>query len=182
MSFPRAVLDRWRALDSQSRLRLGYLLIVLLAVALAWTTLAGKTASLERKRLARESVLKELLPLRTAYRTAKQAADRLTVRMSGVRSDNSPAGVMEEIGIKGKSIRISPIKSEERNGFLEDVAEIRIEGLTANEAINLLYRLEKGNRPILLRKTNLRVRFDDPSRFDLNITMVLLTPVPGRSG
>lgn len=174
--------ERWRTLDSRSRLRLGYLLIALLSVALAWSALAGKTAQLERKRSAREADLGELMRLRMAYRTAKLSADSLAGRMSMVRADDSPAGIMEEMGIRGKSIRVSPGKREERNGIVEDVAEVRIDGLTANEAFNLLHRLEKGNRPILLKKADLRVRFDDPSRFDLNLTIALMRPVPGRNG
>lgn len=179
MRFLTDALDAWRALDSRTRLWCGYLLIAILAIALVWSALAGKTAQLERKRSAREAVLKELLPLKVAYHAAKQTADRLASQMSGVRPDDSPAKVIDDIGIKGKNIKITPIKGEERNGILEDVADVRIDGLTANEALNLIYRLEKGGRPLLLKKANLRVRFDDPSRFDVLLTMALLKPVPG---
>lgn len=170
--------DFWSRLDSRSRLRAGYLLIALLAVAMAWSALAGKTAQLERKRAAREAVLKELLPLKVAYRSARQSADMLTGRLAGVRPDDSPAKIIEEIGIRGKGVKIAPLKGEERSGFLEDAADVRIDGLTANEAINLLYRLEKGSRPLLVKKANLRVRFDDPSRVDVILTVALLKPAP----
>jgi general secretion pathway protein M len=175
------VRDFWSSLDSRSRLRAGYLLIALLAVAMAWSALAGKTAQLERKRAAREAVLKELLPLKVAYHSAKQSADMLTGRLAGVRPDDSPAKIIEEIGIRGKGVKITPLKGEERSGFLEDAADVRIDALTANEAINLLYRLEKGSRPLLLKKANLRVRFDDPARFDVMFTVALLKPAPGQT-
>jgi general secretion pathway protein M len=168
----------WSRLDSRSRLWSGYLLIALLAVAMAWSALAGKTAQQERKRAAREAVLKELLPLKVAYRSAKQSADMLTGRMAVVRPDDSPAKIIEEIGIRGKGVKIAPVKGEERSGFLEDAADVRIDGLTANEAINLIYRLEKGSRPLLVKKANLKVRFDDPARLDLILTVALLKPAP----
>ena len=145
---------------------------------MAWSTLAGNTSQLERKRAAREAVLKELLPLKAAYRSAKQSADMLTGRLAGVRPDDSPAKIIEEIGIRGKGVKIAPIKGEERSGALEDAADVRIDGLTANEAINLLYRLEKSGRPLLVKKANLKVRFDDPSRFDVILTVALLKPAP----
>jgi len=173
-------LDTWRGLDSRTRLWSGYLLIALLAIAMAWSALAGKTAQLERKRAAREAVLKELLPLKAAYRSAKQSSDLLAGKMALVRPDDSPARIIEETGIRGKGVKIAPVKGEEHGAVLEDAADVRIEGLTANETINLIYRLEKGGRPVLLKKTNLRVRFDDPSRFDLILTMALLKPVPAR--
>lgn len=170
--------DAWRSLDSRSRLWSGYALIALLAVILGWSALATKTAALERKRAAREAVLKELLPLKVAYHSARMNADQLVGRMATLRPDDTPARIIEETGIRGKGVKIMPLKGEERSGAIEDAADVRIEGLTANEMINLIYRLEKGSRPMTVKKANLRVRFDDPARFDLAMTIALLKPVP----
>lgn len=168
--------DRWQELDGRKRLLCGYALIALLAAAVCWSALNAKVEALEKKRSAREAVLKDLLPLKAAYFSARQSSDQLSGRMASLRPDDSPAGIIEEIGIKGKSVRIVPLKGEERSGFTEDAADIRIEGLTLNEAINLIYRLEKGSRPIVVKKSNLRVRFDDPSRCDLTLIVALLKP------
>jgi len=181
MSLLTELQEFWRNLDRRTRLTAGYVLIALLAVFLGWSALAGRTAALEQKRKSRESVLKELLPLKALYRMAKQSADTLSGRMASVRPDDSPAKIIDEIGIKGKGVKISPLKGEEHNNMMEDAADVRIDGLTANEAINLIYRLEKGNRPVLLKKANLRVRFDDPSRLDLTLTIALLKPAPGQN-
>jgi general secretion pathway protein M len=175
------IVDAWRDLDRRSRLWCGYALIALLAVVMGWSALAAKTAELERKRAAREVVLKALLPLRAVYRSAKMTSEQQVGKMAMLRPDDSLAKVIEEIGIKGKGVKIAALKGEERNGVLEDTADVRIEGLTANETVNLVYRLEKGSRPILLKKTNLRIRFDDPSRFDLAMTIALLKPAPGQA-
>jgi len=172
--------DFWRNLDSRTRLWCGYVLIALLAIFLGWSALAGRTAALEQKRKAREAVLKDLLPLKNLYHTAKQTADTLAGRMASVRPDDSVVKIIDEIGIKGKGVKISPIKGEEHAGMMEDAADVRVDGVTANEAVNLIYRLEKGNRPVLVKKANLRVRFDDPSRLDLALTIALLKPAPGQ--
>ena len=173
------VLDVWRSLDNRIRLRVGYALIALLVILMAWSAPAAKVADLERKRTARELVLKELLPLKVAYRTATQSASLLTGRMAALRADDSPAKIIEEIGIKGKGLKIAVLKGEERSGIIEDVADVRMDSLATNEAINLVYRLEKGSRPMVVKKANLRVRFDDPSRLDLALIVALLKPVPG---
>ena len=175
------ILERWRNLDSRTRLWSGYGLIALLVIVMLWSALAARTADLERKRAAREAVLKELLPLKVAYRVAKQSSDLLKGRMASMRPDDTAAKVIEEIGIKGKGLKITPVKGEERSGFIEDAADVRIEGLTLNEAVNLVYRLEKGGRPIVVKKGDLRIRFDDPSRCDLSMTVALLKPAPGSS-
>jgi general secretion pathway protein M len=173
--------DAWQDLDARTRLWIGYALIAVLAAAVGWSALSAKVAALEKKRTARESVLKELLPLKAAYLTARQASDQLKGRIATLQPDDSPAKIIEDIGIKGKSVKIVPLKGEERSGFTEDAADIRIEGLTLNEAVNLLYRLEKGNRPLVIKKYNLRTRFDDPSRCDLTLILALLRPAPGQA-
>lgn len=170
----RDVIEKWNNLDSRTRLRAGYGVILLLALAIAWTALSDKVSEIDRKRIAREQALKELMPLKAAYIASKTSHDMLSSRLSAVRPDDTPAKILEEIGINGKGLKITPLKSEERNGILEDAADIRIDGLTANETINLFYRLEKGSRPMLVKKANIRVRFDDPSRFDLLFTAVLM--------
>jgi general secretion pathway protein M len=173
--------DMWQDLDGRSRLWCGYALIVLLVAAVGWSALSAKVQALEKKRVAREKVLKELLPLKVAYLSAKQASDQLSGRLASLRPDDSPAKIIEDIGIKGKSVKIVPLKGEERGGVTEDLADIRIDGLTLNEVVNLLYRLEKGSRPLVIKKCNLRVRFDDPSRSDLTMILALLRPTPGKT-
>ncbi len=175
------ILDRWRYLDGRIRLWCGYVLIALLAAAVGWSALSAKVQALEQKRSARETVLKDLLPLKASYLTARQSSDQMSGRMASLRPDDSPAKIIEDIGIKGKSVKIVSIKGEERSGFTEDAADIRIDGLTLNEATNLLYRLEKGSRPLIIKKCNLKIRFDDPSRCDLSLILALLKPVPGQA-
>lgn len=171
--------DAWQGLDSRARLWGGYALIALLAAAVGWSALSARVKTLDKKLSARETVLKELMPLKVAYLSARQSSDQLTGRIASLRPDDSPAKIIEETGIKGKSVKIAPLKGEERSGFTEDAADIRIEALTLNEAVNLLYRLEKGNRPLLIKKYNLRMRIDDPSRCDLSLILALLRPAPG---
>lgn len=175
------ILDRWRCLDGRTRIWSGYAMILLLAAAIGWSALNTKVHSLEKKRTAREAVLKELLPLKVTYLSARQSYDLFNGRMASLRPDDSPAKIIEDIGIKGKMVKIVPLKSELQSGFTEDAADIRIDGLTLNEAVNLLYKLEKGGRPLVIKKSNLRVRFDDPSRCDLSIILALLRPAPSQA-
>ncbi|MDD2897914.1 MAG: general secretion pathway protein GspM [Desulfuromonadaceae bacterium] len=173
--------DTWQGLDSRTRLWCGYGIIVLLAVAVAWSLLNDKVQALEKKRTSREATLKELLPLKVAYLSARQSSDQLNGRIASLRPDDSPARIIEDIGIKGKSVKIVPLKGEDRVGFSEDAADVRIDSLSMNEAINLLYRLESSNRPLVIKKSNLRIRFDDPSRCDVDMIFALLKPAAGQT-
>ena len=178
MRFLEIIQTVWQDLDGRTRLWCGYALIALLAAAVGWSALNAKVQALEKKRAIRETVLKELLPLKLSYMSARMVSDQLKGRLASILPDDSPARIIEEIGIKGKSLKIVPLKSEERGAFTEDAADIRIESLTLNEAVNLLYRLEKGSRPLVVKKCNLRIRFDDLSRCDLAMVLALLKPAP----
>ncbi|WP_298268617.1 general secretion pathway protein GspM [Geobacter sp.] len=166
-------------LSPRTRLRAGYGVIILLAAAIACSAVADRVAALERKRRQREGDLVEMMSLKGRLLEARALSQRFTNRLAATRGDDTPAKIVEETGIKGKSLRITPVKGEERPGFVEDAAEVKIEGVSANEAVNLLYRLEKGPRPVIVRKALLKTRFDDPSRLDLTLTVVLLKAAPG---
>ncbi|MRR38221.1 general secretion pathway protein GspM, partial [bacterium] len=129
--------DACGAMDSQTRLRWGYALIALLALAVAFSAVHDRIALLEKKRLQREADLVEMMGLKHRFLEARTVSQRLSNRLGAIRPDDTPAKIIEETGIRGKSTRITPVKGEERGGFVEDAAEVKIEGLTANEAVNL---------------------------------------------
>jgi len=170
--------EQYESLDQRTRLQWGIGIALILLVVILFTTLNGRISALEKKRKARENDLVEMMTLKQRFLTAKLSSQRFAGRLAGVRADDSPAKIIEEIGIKGKSSKITPLKSEERGGFTEDSAEVKLDGLTLNEAVNLLYRLEKGTRPVLVKKANLKTRFDDPALLDLTLTIALLKPAP----
>lgn len=168
--------DAYAALDSRTRLRCGYALIAILALAIVFSTISDRISRLERQREAREADLVEMMRLKGKYLEVRALSQRFSNRLAAARGDDSPAKIIEETGIKGKAVRVTPMKGEAPagSGFVEEAAEVKIDGLTANEAINLIYRLEKGAKPLIIKKALLRTRFDDPSRLDLTLNVALL--------
>lgn len=165
-------------LEPQSRKTLALAAISLLILALCYSLLQERIGKLRKRLMSREKTVQELMLLEHQFRTASSESQRLGNRLATVKADDSLARVVEETGIRGKSSQVKPLKGEERQGMVEDAAEIRIEGLTANEAVNLLYRLEKGSRPVVIKKANLKTRYDDPARIDLTLTAAVLKPLP----
>ena len=170
------LMDQYRHLESGTRQRLviGIAVCVLLIVLLSAAN--GQVRRMEKRRVVREADIAEMLVLKQRYQQVNAQAQTLANRMAAVRPDDSPGKVLEEIGIKGKNSQIKAVKGDERSGFVEDAAEAKIEGLTANEAINLVYRLEKGAKPVVVKRAVIKTRFDDPSRLDLTLTVALLKP------
>lgn len=172
------LMEHYRAMGTRTRLRWGGGIALLLILALLYSAADRRVALLTKRRASREADLAEMLMLKQRHREASAGAEKLANRMAATRPDDSPAKIIDEIGIKGKSSQIRPLKGEERAGFVEDAAEVKLEGLSANEAVNLVYRLEKGNRPAVIRKALIKTRFDDPAKLDLTLTITLLKPAP----
>lgn len=167
-----------KGMDSRTRQRAGIGIALLLAILVILSVVNGKIDALERKRARREADVAEMMRLKLRYQEANAGAQRLANRLMATRPDDSPAKVVEEIGIKGRASQIKPVKGDDILGYVEDAAELKMEGLTANEAVNLIYRLEKGTRPVTVKKANIKQRFDDPSRLDLSLTIALIKPAP----
>ena len=160
------------------RLRIAMAIALVLLVAIVLSTVNDRIARLGKKRAVREAEIAEMLLLKLRYQEAVASSQRIANRLSATRPDDSPAKIFEEIGIKGKNSQIKPLKGEERAGYVEDAAEIKVDALSANEAVNLIYRLEKGSKPLAIRKAAIKTRFDDPSRLDLTLTVALLKSAP----
>lgn len=170
--------DRFTEMEPAARLKSGGIIAALLFLAILYSTLHDQIKKLELRRLSREASLKEMLLLKQRYREADSGAQKLANRLAAVTPEDSPAKLFEEIGIKGKSSQIKPLKGEDHPGYLEDAAEIRVEGLSANELVNLLHRLEKGAKPVIIKRANLKTRYDDPTKLDITLTVALLKPAP----
>ena len=169
--------DMVREMDPRTRLRCGIGILFLLLLAVAFTSTMGAIGSLARKRVAREGELRELMLLKQRYLSLKKESERLSNRLATVKVDDSPGRIVEEAGFKGKPVQIRPLRGEEKGGIQEDAAEVKIDGLTANELVNLLYRLESGAKPTVLKKLLVKSRFDDPSRLDATLTVALIKGV-----
>lgn len=170
--------ERFSAMEPAARLRAGWVIAVLLLLAIVYSALHDRIARLEKQRVSREAALAEMMLLKQRHREASVGAEKLANRLSAVTADDSPAKLLDEIGIKGKNSQIKPLKGEERPGIIEDAAEIKLEGLSLNETVNLLHRLEKGAKPVVIKKANLKTRYDDPAKLDLTINLALLKPAP----
>jgi general secretion pathway protein M len=180
MNYLNLLSEWYHRMESRDRQRLGIAIALLLCLAIIFSAANDRIDRLRKKLASREADVAEMLVLKQRYLEASSVSHRLANRLAATRPDDSPAKVIEEIGIKGKGSQIRPIKGEERGGFLEDAAEVKIDGLTANEAVNLIFKLEKNSRPVIIKRALLKTRFDDPSRLDLTLTVALLKGLPQR--
>ena len=157
---------------------MGIGIALLLSLAIILSMANDRSGRLKKQLAAREADVAEMLVLKQRYQQANAVARKLANRLEATRADDSPARIIDEIGIKGKGSQIKPLKGEDRGGYLEDAAEVKIDGLTLNEVVNLLFRLEKGTSPVVIKKALLKTRYDDLARLDLTLTIALLKAAP----
>ena len=174
MKYLDLLMEYYNCSDRRTRVRWGVGLACLLLLALLVTGLNTRVSLLVKKRNAREADVTEMLILKQRYLEANLGSQKLANRMAATRPDDSPAKIIDEIGIKGKGSQFKQVRSETHGGYAEDGAEARIESLTANEAINLIYKLENGTKPVVIKKALFKTRFDDPAKLDLTLTLALL--------
>jgi len=178
MNYLNLLAEKYHHLDNRTRIRMGIAVILLLSLVIILSMANDRIGRLKRQLAAREADVAEMLVLKQRYQQANAVALKLANRMEATRADDSPARIIDEIGIKGKGSQIKPLKGEERGGYQEDVAEVKLDGLSLNEVVNLLFRLERGSRPVMIKKALLKTRYDDPARLDLTLTIALIKTAP----
>lgn len=173
-------LDRLRSLpwisDQTTRLRILTGCALLLAVAILYSSFDRHVQALSRKRVSKERILTQLAPLRQHYREARQGALAMESRIASLPPEESIASIVESTGIRGRNLQTRIVPTTEKG---VEQGEVRIDSLTSNELVNFLHRLEYGTRPTTINRAAIKVRFDDPSRVDLTLTLTLRRPERG---
>lgn len=175
MSAIAAIKERYNNLDYDLRRLLVIACCLVVVLITAYVMIFGHLKKLETSKIAREQTLTEMMILKQRHKEAAIASARLTNRIAAVTSEDTPALLIEQSGISIRGgIQSKPLPRSEQNGLIEDGAEITLNGLTANELVNLLHRLEQHQKPVILRHFNAKTNFDDPARIDLIISLALL--------
>ena len=167
--------DQYVALDEGDRKLIKIASAIALLVLIAFSAMTRHVAHLNVVQASREQILMELLPLQQRYQEASAGAQRLTNRMTSVTPNDSPATIVEQTGIVPMgSMQSKPLPRKERGALIEDGAEVTLNGLSLNETVNLLYRLEQGSKPVTVSKAAIRSRFGDPTKLDVVLQVELI--------
>lgn len=181
MTAIRRIYERFRDLDETRRLQLLTGCAILIALVLIYTLAQNRVKRLELRRASRETEAGEMLILKQRYRDASATVANSAGLLASVRSGDTVAGLIEAIGIKGGGVQIKPLGPGEKATVSSgESAEVKIDRLTVNEAVNLLYRLEQGGWPVTVSRALIKTRFDDPARVDITLTVTLHKPAARR--
>lgn len=81
--------------------------------------------------------------------------------------------ILKSMDLKAKTVK--PLDKKKVFEYLEENAELEIEGADLNQIVNLLYKIESSPIPIKIKSTSLETSFEDPDKFTIKIMLALIT-------
>jgi hypothetical protein len=127
-----------------------------------------KAASLKKTREEMRLMQEEVLALRS---TVERLEGRQ--RLTGIKGIGRAVDeVFEPLGLREK---VKSVKTIESGSAGEEKAEVKVEGLTLNEAVNAFYSLKNSPMLLIVRKADLKTSFENPERLDVTMTLSLIT-------
>jgi hypothetical protein len=132
-----------------------------------------RLSSLNKNELARFDTLKD------EYFRERALAEPLEKRLYLPAEDASPFTIIERIGerlgIKDKIVTFKPVEVPERSEYVQSAVEVKIDGLSLNELVNFIYRIENHRNLLLVKDFTMSARFEKPELLDIKVQVVLIT-------
>lgn len=164
--------DSIKSLSERGLLPLAALVASALVFGLCLSFMLSEARELED---AKET-LSSIETLGAEYLGLKRETSRLETRMRFKKSEGIIQVVeqaMESLGLKDKIASVKPEGSKDLGYAAEETAEVKLEKLTMNEAVNALYAIERSASLFIVRKAELKKPFDSPDRLNITLTLSL---------
>lgn len=133
---------------------------------------AEKIASTNNKELVRFNSLKE------EYLIVSASQEPLIKKLLASQTEKSVGEIIEEIGdaigIKDRISSFKPTEDKVEKGYMQKGVEVKIDGISFNELLNLLYKIENHRNLLLIKDFSMKAHFDDPGVSDVIIQVVLV--------
>ena len=81
--------------------------------------------------------------------------------------------ILKFIDMKAKAIR--PTEKNKVKAYIEEDAELEIQGTDLNSIVNLLYKIDNSPVPLKIKNSAIKTTFEDPNKFNLKLTVSLLS-------
>jgi hypothetical protein len=157
----------------RSLLALSFAIIV---IALTAIIAFAYTGNLEKQNTTLKSRVAEMQSM-TGEVTALKSTVDLKVKKIGLTKTGGIVPVLEQmlnsLGIKAKAIK--PLEKNKVKDYMEEDAELEIQGTDLNSIVNLLYKIDNSPVPLKVKSSAIRTTFEDPNKFILKLTVSLLS-------
>jgi hypothetical protein len=150
---------------------------------LVWEPLALAKEKVERQIRVKQQELVEIQDLRTRYM-------ELLNRLEASRKIIDPANFDENfslfphiestvgkvLGGRDKIRSMSPKTKAINDAYVEEAVELKLDGISLTELVEMMYSIEKGEQPLRFSRLSIKKRRRDPHQFDVTATVSMLKP------
>jgi hypothetical protein len=116
-----------------------------------------------------QSLAKETAHIKTAVNSRENKI--------GLRKTTGVVSALEKtlksLGIEARALK--PLEKKRINEFIEENAELEVQGANLNSIVNLLYKIEVSPYPMKIKNAALKTTFEDPDKFILKLTVSLMS-------
>lgn len=130
----------------------------------------------EDSAILKESDLKEFNRLGQEYQEKRMSLERFEKRFFAPQYKATVgeliAEINEQIGLGGASFK--SLEDVAEKGNLKQGVEVKYDGITLNQTVNLVYKIENHENILLIKDVLLSPRFDNQNLFDMTMTVLLV--------
>jgi len=122
---------------------------------------------------------KEFALLKGEYQTLKSGIDVVETKKSITNVKGILQAVDElflSVGLKRRIRSVKPLTTKEAAGVVEEEAEVQVERVDINEAVNLFYRIDNAPMSLFIKKAAMKPSFENPADLDITMTIALVRP------
>ncbi len=116
-----------------------------------------------------QSLSKEVIQIKTIVESREKKI--------GLRKTAGVVSTLEKIlkSLRLEAQVIKPLEKKKINEFIEENAELEIQGTNLNSIINLLYKIEISPMPMKIKNAAIKTTFEDTNKFIVKLTISLLS-------
>ncbi len=133
----------------------------------------------EKRAQAKKAVLKAFYVKRGDYIKESAEVAPLEKKLLLPRSGKSPVAAIEDIGrsigIKSNINSFKPFEGKAIKGYAKNGVEVKVEGITLNQLVNLVYGIENYRDLLLIKDFMMKSRFDNPDIYDVTMQVELVS-------
>ena len=148
-------------------------IVLLLAVIGSLTMLHSASARIESAQGLHDYLTQE----QTSLSSLRDKAQLFEAKRRNSKGKSVHEVMTQALGSLGLEDKLASLSSPPGAASAEEErAEARLEGITLNELVNLLYSLENSSVLILTRKANIRTSFENPELLNATLSVSLIKP------
>jgi general secretion pathway protein M len=161
----------------------GAAMVVIGLYSLVWEPLAEGRVRLAQRIAGKQRQLEEIQGMRETYmgllrqlEASQQVLDRADPKFS--LFPHIEATVAQVVG-RDKIKSMNPENKEIGGAYREDSVELKLAGISLDQLVDMMYRIEKGAHPLRITRLQVKKQLRDPHMFDVTATVSMLKPIEG---